>query len=269
MSKSSLSVSDPLASARLKVERASHHASALKQTIERWLEDRPYSLSIEDDAETGENACVIHVERVPPREWSVVAGEAVHNLRSALDHAVYALSAPQPDGKPLDGTEFPIFVDKPKFESVKRGGGLYKARGLSVEALAVVESVQPFHHGKDPTSHPLWVLQELSNVDKHRLLYATGTVLGTGNFKLNPTGGVRIKSFKIRDAGPVKDGAKIALWSGDLPPGSEGQVTVEGDIAYGVAFDEDGPAKGEPIQRSFDLLGPSVASILRMLGEAA
>lgn len=252
-----------LDSAHLKVDRANQHANALKATIERWLEDRPYSISFHAEGDTGQQAFLIHIEREPPPEWSVVIGEAVYNLRSALDHAVYALSSL--DGDPPDGTEFPIFKDCERFESTSRPGGRWKARGLRQDALAVVESVQPFHHGQDPEIHPLWVLQEFSNIDKHRTLNTTGGVFGTRNLKLSPSGDIRIKNVEIRGDGPVTDGAELARWSVE---GTQGQVQMEGEIAYDVAFDEAGPGKQEPVRNGLDLLGTTVKSILRMLAEA-
>ena len=141
---------EQLQSAWLKIERAEEHAKALFSTIEGWLEDRPYKLSLDVDGGTGEQVCRIHIERMPPTEWSVVIGEIIHGLRTALDHAVYALSTPD-DGDPPSGTEFPIFKDESKFRNTNRPGGLWKIRGLSDAAQDVVASVQPFHHsGGEP-----------------------------------------------------------------------------------------------------------------------
>ncbi len=46
-------------------------------------------------------------------------------------------------------------------------------RGVDPSAHAVIESVQPYKRGDDFRSHPLWVLHELSNLDKHRLVLLT------------------------------------------------------------------------------------------------
>jgi hypothetical protein len=259
-------MSDPLQSAWLKIERASQHANALNATVQRWVDDRPYKLSVDVDGETGEQVCRIHIERMPPPEWSVVVGEVVHGLRTALDHAVYALSAPSSGGKPPGGTEFPIFKDEPNFRNTKRPGGLWKIRGLGEAAEKVVVSVQPFNHaGGEPERHPLWVLQQLSNADKHRSLNLMGTALGLGKLSLEPKGGVVIESSKIRGDGQVEDGTELARWS--VAVSGEGEVQIDGEIAYGIAFDEAGPAKGEAIESSCDMLGNSVKSIVGMLAK--
>jgi hypothetical protein len=255
---------EPLESAWLKIDRANQHANALDAAIQRWLDGRPYRLSLNTDGETGEQVCCIHVVRTPPLEWSVVIGEAIHGLRTALDHAVYALSGLE--GKPPGGTEFPIFKDEPMFRNTNRSGGLWKIRGLGDAAREVVESVQPFHHsGKEPDRHLLWVLHQLSNADKHRSLNLTSAFLGQSELTLKADGGVTLKRTEIAANGPVKDGAELARWS--VAVSGNGKVELEGKVAYGVAFDEAGPAKGEPVKSSFDMLGNGVKSIVAMLAK--
>jgi hypothetical protein len=112
----------------------------------------------------------------------------------------------------------------------------------------------------------LWVLHQLSNADKHRSLNLIGTALGLSNLSLEADGGVTVKHMKVSEDGPVKDGAELARWS--VAVIGNGKVQMNGEIAYGIAFDEAGPAKGEPIQSSFHMLGNGVKSIVRMLAEA-
>jgi hypothetical protein len=51
------------------------------------------------------------VEREPPSdEWALLAGEAIQNVRSALDHLVWAAVK-----EPTTRTQFPIFTDADKF----------------------------------------------------------------------------------------------------------------------------------------------------------
>jgi hypothetical protein len=256
---------DLLSSARLKIARANHHAKALKTAIDAWLKDRPYEVTLDKDPETGEQVCRIHVLRHPPPEWSILIGEIVYGLRSALDHAVYGLSAP-PGGDPPNGTEFPIFKDEAMFRNTNRPGGLWKARGLSPAALSVVDSVQPFRHGgQEPDRHLLWVLQELCNVDKHRMLNLSSTALGAMNLTLEAEGSVQVQRSKVREDGPIEDGAEMVRWS--VIASGEGKVEMNGQIAVDVAFNEAGPAKGERVKGGLDMLGGAVGSIVGMLGE--
>jgi hypothetical protein len=245
-------MTEHFSSARLKIERANQHANALKASIQRWLEDRPYELALDFDAQAGEYSLVIHVTRKIPPEWSVVAGEVIHNLRSALDHIIYDLG-------PVERSEFPIFIDEDKFLNKGRGGGLFQIRGVTNEsARAFIKQLQPFRArkaGLDPTLHRFWILNELSNADKHRLLNPLGVITGAGRFRLNPGGQLTLAPVEVRADGPVEDGAVLARWRIRLPPGGKGHVTVEGDITYDVAFDEAGPARGGPVSEVLDDLG--------------
>ncbi len=255
-----------LESAGLKIDRANHHANALKATMLKWLEDRPYELSLDGDDKTGELVARIHINRQPPPEWSILLGEIVYGLRSALDHAVYALSTPA-GGQPPNGTEFPIFKDEPLFRNQNRPGGLWKARGLSPAALTVVEEIQPFHASGKSEGHPLWVLHELCNIDKHRSLNLTNTALGASKLTVTPSGGVTLRASQITADGPVQDGTELARWAVDVA--SKGKIELDGEIGIDVAFDEAGPAKGEIVRHGLDLLGNSVKSIVARLRDTA
>lgn len=258
-------MADPLESAWLKLDRANHHANLLKDSIKRWTEDRPYEVTLDKEGDTGEQVCHIHIERHPPLEWSILIGEIIYGLRSALDHAVYALSIPE-SGEPPKGTEFPIFKDEPAFRNEKRPGGLWKLRGLSenTAAIEVIDAIQPFRQtGGEPERHILWVLQGLCNADKHRSLNLTSIALGASNFTLEAAGGVTVKRSQVRADGPVKDGDEIARWSVALS--GEGKVELNGKLAVDVAFDETGHAKGEPVMRGLIMIGSTVKMLLSEL----
>lgn len=158
---------------RAKFARAEAHAKQLDARIIPGIakvegmyrgESTLYKLVPEFNDEFTE--CRLHIEQIgepPIDDWAVILGDVLHNLRSCLDHLAHQLAiAHKPDEDPPSGTEFPIFVDGEKFRSRDRGGGLYKIRGLSPEAI---ETLQPH----DTPQHPLWVLQQMSNADKHRL----------------------------------------------------------------------------------------------------
>lgn len=72
---------------------------------------------------------------------------------------------------------FPIHLERPK-----RGVTIHP--GISGDAQAAVESLQPFHHS-EPHQHPLWRLSEMNNIDKHRLLHVT-SLSGAGGVAFVP-----------------------------------------------------------------------------------
>lgn len=83
----------PLASALLKLGRAREHLSALDVALANFRESRPFHLVEEIDATTGEQLAYAVIDRAPPYHLALTLGDYVDNLRSALDHAIFGLSA--------------------------------------------------------------------------------------------------------------------------------------------------------------------------------
>jgi hypothetical protein len=109
-----------------------------------------------------------------------VLGDALHNLRSSLDHLVYQLSLLTT--KNPKGTEFPIYITKASnsrdcFEQK----GREKIRHVPKEAQELIEAAQPYNarHPDQPSHHYLWLLHELNRLDKHRFVLETYAMTGT------------------------------------------------------------------------------------------
>lgn len=96
--------------------------------------------------------------------WSIVLGEAVYNLRAALDYLIYSL-AHLDSGQEQDGTQFPICTKTEYFQDEIRKGHL---RGLDSLHVTAIERLQPY-----PSGHWLQALRDISNPDKHRHLIST------------------------------------------------------------------------------------------------
>lgn len=116
-----------------------------------------------------------------PTRVPLLVGEALQNLRSALDHLVGELE--RRNGVDRDSQfEFPIFWDAARYkkESPK------KVRGVPAAALAVIENSQPYHRpAPSYKDHPLWILHDLNNADKHRVLIGTSNSITIDNLDIN------------------------------------------------------------------------------------
>lgn len=105
----------------------------------------------------------------PPEDVPLVAGDCLHNLRSALDYLIWQAVLSAGEQAPGRHNMFPICVSEHGFqEQLKRG----RLQGLPASAIAAVKSLQPF----GLKTHPLAVLDELCNSDKHRDLHIAVTV---------------------------------------------------------------------------------------------
>jgi hypothetical protein len=157
-----------------KLRRARQHLEELHAAIEAFLkaDPKPYKIVAHDDPQTRDRIYGLEILEQPPSvEWAVVTGDILHNLRSGLDHLANAMCrAHAPTETPPWDTEFPIFWSEDRFASVERGGGLYKIRGMGDEAQRAICELQPFRKGEWAKSQSLWLLQQMSNIDKHRSL---------------------------------------------------------------------------------------------------
>lgn len=129
-----------------------------------------YSVSRYDDIEHQQHIIEVKLKDIPP-EIGLIAGDAFYSMRSSLDQAVWALAAIK--GQP-GRTQFPI-VEVWNVEGRKRFER--QTAGIPTEAFCEIQALQPYNRGAAFKSHPLWRLDEICNLDKHRRIARNSTVL--------------------------------------------------------------------------------------------
>src|SRR5262249_7530522 len=151
------------------------------------LNGRPYVPAINFNSQTKVVTVSVQTRDVPPLLWGIRIGEIVHNLRSALDHIVWELVILNKGAQPsTKKNQFAIFLTQDGFND--RGIKTF-LHDVSTDAIAIIEDEQPHRTGEGIDS-PLWHLKELSDVDKHRTLHVTGTM---------------VRDFKVTFRGAVED----------------------------------------------------------------
>ncbi|MGQ0647585.1 MAG: hypothetical protein ACT4P7_08425 [Gemmatimonadaceae bacterium] len=224
----------------LKLKWAYRHLEALHQSIERFIEDRPYRVVEEHNRDAGEYRLRVKVERKNPNHLALRIGDVIFNLRSALDHLAYAVvcKAVGTSAHP-SRIEFPIFLDPPEFT---RRGLLNLTE--APDAHPVFTRLQPCT-GRDPAKrkrHPLWILHELNRIDKHRHLLAAGAV-GGGAFSFSRGAAAVEIGTRYAHEGAFEDNAEIFSLKYD-PSTSDTDVEFDTDVTFDVAFSVQGPAFG-------------------------
>jgi len=72
--------------ARLKIKRAEEHINNLSQMISAMTNRKNHVVLIDRDPETGDNFLKVgHIEFLPDT-FPLILGDALHNLRAALDY---------------------------------------------------------------------------------------------------------------------------------------------------------------------------------------
>jgi hypothetical protein len=170
---------DGLASARLKLIRASEHIKTIKNSIATYAASGPYELI--RDANGKEK---INIIREPPPEISILSGEVFYQIRSALDHLTFNLVKINPNSiaLPTDWEEscsFPLKLTLPKSiqnPPVPYGHDSFSKAlpGVAKGPFTFIERLQPYYSSG---AHNPWLrrLAKLSNIDRHRHLNLTVT----------------------------------------------------------------------------------------------
>ena len=76
----------------LKLARALHHIHGLEAEAARWLKKPPVKLHHSADLATAERLILAELLEPVPGELAAMTGDALHNLRSALDNLAYELA---------------------------------------------------------------------------------------------------------------------------------------------------------------------------------
>ena len=159
----------------LKIERADEHLRAFESELRVYVEANPITLEAKSDPDPSRERFHIGPRNPLPPRLSLILGDCIHNLRSALDHLVMALALDNGADPDDNSIQFPICTEAAFFHGGQtRSGktvgprGRNQVRALRPAAQAFIEGLQPYNRGSNA-----WMLTELGhldNVDKHRQL---------------------------------------------------------------------------------------------------
>ena len=191
------SAGDPIS----KVRRAHIHLHALWDGIEAFLKNSPtYEIARErgkDGWETGS----FHIVSEPPIDLALIAGDAVHNARTALDQSIYQLSRARSVERRR--TSFPIYRSEPEYVTA-RGDTAMAPReralaGMATKYRTIVDAAPPFKPGNDLIA----ALGEFDNADKHRLVQPTFSRLFQAPNSRSGTAASEISTFAYGRSGDL------------------------------------------------------------------
>ena len=193
-----------LSNSWLKIGRADEHAKLVCEEIAAWKNREPYTITSHRTPDGHFHHLLIHFEAAFSRDrWALIIGDCVHNLRSALDHLVYAIAVreagtdPPPDERRL---QFPICDSPVKFSEQE-----WRLQSLSQTVRTVLEAVQPYKRLHPSLPPLLGLLREFDDRDKHRLLNVAVDRQQTGNFQVECLLPSKVVEMLAND-GPLVDG---------------------------------------------------------------
>lgn len=150
-------------SARKKLERARTHLDALDQAVDEFRERSPYEFTTHTPGNKKGSSDIwvtVTVTEAPaiPDSWALITGDILTNARGALDHAVFPHIRARKPTLERKYIQYPIEDSKEQWN---------KNKWFSKEVRKVVVESQPYRVSESAV-HPLRVLRELVNMDKHR-----------------------------------------------------------------------------------------------------
>lgn len=179
-------------SAVRKLQRAREHIGTLRNGIDDFLKAQPYAVGRRLQAKGRVHEYLLIRYTPAPDSLGLLVGDAVHNLRSCLDHLAFSLAQEGAKAAGITMTskeeaqlQFPI-CDTPN--DFKKQVGRGRLRGVEPHAQALIERYQPFRLApQHPERSVLGCLARLDNADKHRVLLVTSHVVSLGDYSL-PSG---------------------------------------------------------------------------------
>lgn len=165
----------------LKVKRAQKHMVDINREALRYASGHPYEFTRVQYPDTERKVGYrIRITEQPDPMTTLMLGDFIHNLRSALDYIIF-VCVPRQRQK---SASFPI-LSADIFAKDSSGTFVINdtegrehfetaIQGLCPKARALVVSLQPYHRGPKTYLSILGIISRLENADKHRQLITIG-----------------------------------------------------------------------------------------------
>ncbi|AEU36792.1 hypothetical protein [Granulicella mallensis] len=241
----------------LKLKRAKKHIRDLEGAISAFHDSRPYSIRHKDNLATSERTYYVHFLRNIPEDFSPVIGDAIQNLRSALDHLATRLVdiGIEPKAKM---PYYPIFKSAEAYNADK----MIKILGARPEAIKAIDDTQPYPRGN---GWHLWCINTMNNRDKHRLLIPVWGSLISHTFPKTEKERIE-KLFGSRFGGPgwlkAASGIKFLKNGDEILTLPISEANDEMDFRISIAFGEPQDVRGKQVIPTLESMSRLVAEIV-------
>jgi hypothetical protein len=239
---------------RLKIRRAEHHIRDLKAALEAYCRSNFCRIGIDAGGEDGKSVVRMERTRDLPNEIPLILGDAIHDLRAALDFL--ACDIVRSGGKqPTRYTRFVFDSSRDKLVATLEPGTLKAARPDLVELI--VDTIKPYKGGDDT----LCGLNDLDLDERHKLLLPVIAI-------------VSLHNVAIRDADKrvVKIGALEVGARGEFSiPESYGHGEIAGyeNASFQAQFDKGSLFEGQPVVTTLNKLVQRVMGVVDTIQKAA
>lgn len=221
------------ACSRAKLGRAKEHLDVIDREIQKWTNSKPCIIHKEANPEAGNYSFWVEIVKDAPLfRLSLITGDFVHNLRSALDNMVWEFSVCHTGPSPPKPTriQFPIADDPDAFLRERS-----RISSLSAQVQARIERAQPYNRRHAELPPLLTLVRDFNNLDKHRLLNVVVANITQGriSFTWSDTW-LPDEIIPDYDLGPIEGRTKVASLT-VRPPHPNMDCTYEGSVVISIS----------------------------------
>lgn len=159
--------SNKFKSAYLKIDRASEHIGELNELVRK---ERPFSYVLETNTQTGERATFAKKNEAVIDSIAVIAGDVVHNLHTALDHAYWEAVSPfaTKEGE-RKNVQFPFSETANRFSVAAKNRLAHRVSQSFFDAIIGLKA-----YGEAGGNKLLYLINKIDTPEKHRTLTPIG-----------------------------------------------------------------------------------------------
>src|SRR5215469_8528170 len=173
---------DDLLDAQSAVDWAISQIPLLQNKLATWNAKRPYEISVELDAQTGEHLLIAYLMGPLDPIVNAEVGVIINSTRTALD-LLAALLCRRNGNQPNADRHFPIFGSEQ--EMIDPLTGIEGKKWLSKGERAAIKALKPYKGG----DHIIWALHQLDILRKHERLIAARPDISGFRYESGTPGG--------------------------------------------------------------------------------
>jgi hypothetical protein len=222
-------------SAKLKIKRAERHISDVEGSFLKFTQDHPHKLSLQTNPTDGQLSIRVKFGDEMPDDIALAIGDAIHNLRTSLDHLVWETVGL--DGGTQDRyLKLPTGNNRVNFES--------SCQGIVTPSQSIKDMLKGLEIFPGGTGDDIYALHLLDNADKHTVLMPA--IRATNLSKLvilNPDGSTAVTmtdTTLIGGSGPFANVASV-------PPGMSVELDDETYATPDIFFEKVEGAPVDPV----------------------
>lgn len=245
---------DPFASARRKIDRADKHIADIDTLVADF--QSPEFQSVREDVDTNTGNKILHYRLTEPlvlEDLSMIVGDAIHNLRTALDYAWFVLVKTFVPLAADEYTKFPVYETRESMDARIKGRHIDT---VCKDLYDFIHRIKPYRIGGCDS---LWILHRLDIADKHILPLSMSRVSAVVDMVLQNEKGTIIAGLTLST---ILESSEYAI-----PVTANFQIKNYGRVAFEVVFGQGLPTENAEVSRTLHKLREITLGVVESMEE--